>query len=152
MFYDFDVNMKQGLLFKIIRMCESVGCRIGGIVCDMGNKTLLSQLKVKNLCSFFANPADSSRFVYIFPDMPHCVKNLRNHMLDHGLVVKLADNKNVRLTKQHFLDLLSCQTGDMTLCHKVNLTHLEVRGMDRQRVRPAMQLFSFSVAMAFIQV
>ena len=128
-----------------------MGCRIRGIACDMGNKTLLYQLKVKTWCNYFTNPSDSSRFIYIIPDMPHCIKNLRNHTLDHG-VVKFTDDKNVRLTKQHFLDLLSCQTGDMTLCHKVNLTHLEVRGMDRQRVRPAMQLFSFSVALAFIQV
>ena len=87
-----------------------------------------------------------------FPDMPHCMKNLRNHTLDSELVVKYPDQTSISLSKNDFINLLSCQTGDLTLCHKVTLAHLEVRGMDRQRVRPAMQLFSFTVAKAFIQL
>ena len=41
---------------------------------------------------------------------------------------------------------------DFKLAYKVTPAHLEVRGIERQRVRPAMQLFSNSVSQAFIQV
>ena len=154
-FYDFDVEMKRNLLFKIIKICEEqCDCKIRGIVCDMGNKGLLNQLGVrrKTWSHFFVNPAVPSRFVYIFPDIPHCVKNLRNHTLDSGMVIKVSPTKTMYLNKQHFLDLLQCDNGDLSLCHRVTLAHLEVRGMDRQRVRPAMQLFSESVSLAFLQL
>merc|ERR1711954_209811 len=102
--------MKRKLLFKIIEKCENVICRVKGIICDMGNKTLLSELGVnlKSSKYFFPNPYEESRLVYIFPDMCHCVKNMRNHTMDYGMVIKLSDNNVISLTKEHFAQLISC--------------------------------------------
>ena len=77
--------MNKQLLFKLIEKCGLVFCSVRGIVCDMGNKVLLKELGVnlKYKKYFFENPAQESRCVYIFPDMPHCIKNLRNHTLDY---------------------------------------------------------------------
>ena len=52
-----------------------------------------------------------SRDVYIFPDIPHCVKNMRNHTLDYDMVIKHGDSINIELTKAHFAQLISCD-GD----------------------------------------
>jgi len=81
--------MDQDLLFSIVRLCENSHAHIRGIICDMGNGKLLKELKLYSECKiFFENPVDSSRKVYIFPDVPHCIKNLRNHCLDYNLCVK----------------------------------------------------------------
>ena len=153
-YFDFDEDMTKNLLFKVIKKCEKNLCKVRGIVCDMGNKRLLRQLGVnrKQMSYWFLNPSDSSRYVYIFPDMPHCVKNLRNHTLDWGLVIKCGNNKTIHLSKQHFEKLLACDGIDFKLLHKLSPAHLEVRGIERQRVRPAMQLFSSSVSQAFLHV
>ena len=152
-YYDFDKDMTKGLLSKIIRKCEKSMCKVRGIVCDMGNKILLRQLGVnqRKMSYWFPNPSDSTRYVYIFPDMPHCLKLLRNHTLDEGIVVRYG-NKTIELSKEHFEKLLAFDGTDFKLAYKVTPAHLEVRGIERQRVRPAMQLFSNSVSQAFIQV
>ena len=120
----------------------------------MGNKRLLRQLGVnqKKKSYWFLNPSDTTRYVYIFPDMPHCLKLLRNHTLDEGIVVKCGANKMIELSKEHFEKLITCDGTDFKLAYKLTPAHLEVRGIERQRVRPAMQLFSSSVSKAFTQV
>ena len=147
-YFDFDTPLKKKLLFKIIEKCESVFCNVRGIVCDMGNKTLLSELGVNSKSSnyYFRNPYQESRSVYIFPDMCHCVKNMRNHTLDYGMVIKFGENEKISLTKEHFAQLISCDGTDFKLNHKLLYGHLEVTGVQRQRVRPAMELFSNSVS------
>ena len=153
-YFDFDSDMKKNLLLPLIRISEEYGCKVRGFVCDMGNKALLRELGVKiNKWNYFIpNPVEPSRSVYIFPDMPHCIKLLRNHTLDEGMVIKCPNNNTVYLNKDHFLDLISSDGDEWKLVYKVSLAHLEVRGMERQRVRPAMQLFSHTVSQAFLQV
>ena len=70
------------LLNKLIVMCESVNACVRAIVFDMGNHTIMKELGIfatKNY--FFMNPSQE-RKVYLFPDTPHCLKNLRNHILN----------------------------------------------------------------------
>ena len=69
-FYDFDVEIKRNLLFKIIKICEEqCDCKIRGIVCDMGNKGLLNQLGVrrKTWSHFFCESSSSISFCVYFP-------------------------------------------------------------------------------------
>ena len=146
--------MIKTLLFRLIEKCELAYSPVRAIVCDMGNKKLLSQLGV-NMRSrqfYFENPFQENRKVYIFPDMCHCVKNMRNHTLDYGMTIKLGDQSDVTLTKGHFTQLISCDGTDFKLCHKLTNNHVEMKSVERQRVRPAFQLFSNSVAQAFRQV
>ena len=40
--------------------------------------------------NFFKNPFDENRKVYsIVCDTPRCSKNMRNHTLDYGMIIKL---------------------------------------------------------------
>jgi hypothetical protein len=74
----------------------------------MGNSKILKELKIYSECNnFVENPCDASRKIYIFPDVPHCIKNLRNHCLDYGLCLKVSDDKTLYLTKKHFENLIS---------------------------------------------
>ena len=146
--------MIKSLLLKIIEKCEFAYSPVKAIICDMGNKKLLAQLGVnmKSRQYYFQNPFQENRNVYIFPDMCHCVKNMRNHTLDHGMYVKCGDQSDVALTKDHFGQLIFCDGTDFKMCHKLTFNHVEMRGIERQRVRPAFQLFSWSVAQALRQM
>ena len=154
MYFDFDKNMNKKLLSILIRNCENVNCNVRAIVFDMGNKTLLKELGVnsKKLCYSFENPTDSARSVYIFPDVPHSVKNMKNHTLDNGMVIKHDDGSLIHITKALYARLLACDGVDFRLCHKVTPHHLQMTGMERRRVRQAMEFFSNSVAQALIQL
>ena len=113
-YFDFDKEMSKSLLFKLIEKCEFAYSPVRAVICDMGNKKVLSQLGV-NMRSrkfFFPNPFQENRNVYIFPDMCHCVKNMRNHTLDYGMYIKQGDQSHVALTKGQFSQLISSDGTD----------------------------------------
>jgi hypothetical protein len=77
-YFNFDTNMTKDLITEIILQCEQAGIKIRGLSFDCGNHTLLQQLGVLvDLAYFFPNPADPSRKIYLFPDVPHLLKLLR---------------------------------------------------------------------------
>ena len=147
-YYDFDTNMDMKLLNTLIIQCEQSNVKVRAIVCDMGNAQLLSHLKVyKSHNNFFPNPFVEKRKLYIICDTPHCFKNMRNHTLDYGMIVKL-ENENIVINKNMFYKLLEDDQGDLKYCYKLTLSHIDVEGHDRQRVRTAVQLFSDTVSKA----
>ena len=134
-------------------MCEQHFAEVRVMVCDMGNGKLLSSLDVYSRHNhYFQNPTNPSRKVFIVPDVPHCLKNLRNHTLDDELVIKKSDGNFVTLTKEHFSRLIErdSECGDFRLCYKLSKYHLDVKGSERQRVRTATELFSDTVSKAFL--
>lgn len=52
------------------------------------------------------------------------------------------------VSKFYFEKLLDVSTTELTLAYKLSRYHLELRGSERQRVRPAAQIFSNTVAKA----
>ena len=94
-------------LFSLIKACEVNSASVRAMICDMGNGHLLKQLNVySNKNHFFDNPEQNNRRVYIILDVPHCLKNLRNHTFDYGLVIQEPQGENVVLKKEHFEQLL----------------------------------------------
>ena len=144
-YYDFDTPMKTDLLSFIIKQVEEIGIRVYGTNFDLGNQGLLSSLKVTEEVPFFKNPADPSRKIYVFPDIPHLLKLCRNHLLDDGYLFRSGS----MLKKEDFEKLLQADNGELKICHKLTLGHLDCQGNARQRVRPAAQLLSHSTATAF---
>lgn len=143
--------MNKELLFSIIRLCEENHANIRGITCDMGNGKLLKELKIYSEGRhFFENPAVNGRKIYVFPDVPHCLKNLRNHCLDYNLCVKGPDGQTVFVKKEHFEELIVNDQTDFKLCPKLSFVHVNCRGNDRQRVKYAVQLFSNTVSKALL--
>jgi hypothetical protein len=92
----------------------------------------------------FKNPYDETRNVLIFPDYPHLLKLLRNHLVDSKFT--LPDGVVIDKTLIH--DLLDFQRHELKLTFKVTEKHISVRGRQRMRVRPAFELFSLNVANA----
>jgi len=96
------------------------------------------------LSTSFKNPFDESRNIYVFPDYPHLLKLLRNHLIDSTFT--LPDGTVI--DKTLIYKLLEFQRYELKLTFKVTEKHISVRGRQRMRVRPAFELFSAKVANA----
>lgn len=144
-FFNFDVTMDKSLMFIIINAIESKGIKVCSIVSDLGGcGTLWKELGVSTTSTFFTNPSDSKRKVWVFADMPHYLKLLRNHFLDEGLVLENGTEVNVDI----LVDVLKKDTGEIKLCHKLEPSFLALKGNERQRVGPAKAVFSRTTAKA----
>nr|CAH7725047.1 unnamed protein product [Callosobruchus chinensis] len=146
-FYKFDQAMSKDILNEIISNLFHANFIVVAICSDMGagNVGLWSKLDVghtKN-CSF-NHPCDDSLKKFVFADVPHLLKLIRNHLLDHGFV---TDNNSV-INIDYFQVLLNISTSELTLAHKLTEQHLYLKGSMRQRVRPAAQLLSNTTAKA----
>ena len=142
--------MNLELLNKLIVLCEESGASVRAVVFDMGNHGIMKELEVfKRKKHFFPNPA-KDRKVFLFPDTPHCLKNLRSHILDSEMIFNKPFGDQVNLSKTDFENLLQADSGDFQYCPKLSLYHISVTGSERQRVRPAVQLLSATVAEAMV--
>lgn len=135
-FFDFDVPMKLDLLFRIIISAESQGIQIWDIAFDLGNSGLLGELGATEDRPYFPNPFDPERPIFAYPDPPHMLKLLRNHVLDQG--VTLEDGTEV--TRRDFETILVNDCSELKVCHKLTQHHLDVKGSARQNVQVAAQL------------
>ena len=148
--YDFDVTVDKKLIESVILKCESVGAKVRCIVFDLGNKTLVKDLKIASGKYFFENPLRKSDKVYCIPDSIHGFKNLRNHIVDYGIRIKFEEDY-VTLDKSDFRNVLAKDgaSGELRLAHKVHDLHLDAVSQERQRTYLAVQLLSASVANLF---
>lgn len=145
-YYRFDSNMTEGIVKEAVVRLSKAGYETVAIVSDMGgaNVGVWKQLGVSVKKPFFANPV-TNKNIYVFADAPHMMKLLRNHYLDNGFT--LGNGHVISKTCVEELVKLSSQS-DLKLAYKITQTHLDVKGPQRQRVKPAVQLFSNTTAMA----
>lgn len=146
-YYNFDENMSKDTLFKVIKKAEEIGIYVFAIVSDMGtsNVGLWKELKVAfdGRC-FFDWEGEKNRRIYVFADVPHLIKLLRNHFLDSGFLLPGGEE----MVKNDLINLKRIDSGETQLLHKLTPLHFTCSGSERQRVFLATQLFSHSVASA----
>ncbi|CAH1955417.1 unnamed protein product [Acanthoscelides obtectus] len=144
-YYEFDQSMMKYIIEKIVAELFRANFIVVAITSDMGtgNTGLWSQLGVGHQNCFFNHPCDNSLKIFVFADPPHLLKLTRNHLIDHGFII---DNKVIN--KDYFEALLNISTSELTIAHKLTPHHLCLKGSMRQKVRPAVQLLSNSVAKA----
>lgn len=84
----------------------------------------------------------------MFADVPHLIKLLRNHFMDHGISI----NGEI-VTKQALIELLKETNGkDLIIAHKLTDLHLTVKNAGRQKVKLATQLFSHTNSKAVLRM
>ena len=108
------------------------------------NRKLWKDLQICEDRVFIQHPVRKADKLFFFADAPHLIKLLRNHTIDKGF----ETSNGTRVTKELFNMLLMRDSGELKICHKISTHHLDLIGSARQRVRPAVQLFSASVAKA----
>ena len=83
--------------------------------------------------------------VYIFSDVPHDIKLLRNHLMDSGLHIPSLETS---IGKFDYQTLVAREHTELRMS-SVTKQHIEVVGQDRQNVRMAAQLFTTKTIQAF---
>lgn len=145
-YYNFDQAMTQKILNTIISNLHEAGFIVVAITCDMGSRNmgLMSDLKVgyDKEC-YFNHPCDENSKIFVFYDAPHLLKLVRNHFLDHGFTINGKTFSKACIEK-----LLSTSNTEITFANKISQYHLDVQGNERQKVKPAAQLLSNTVAKA----
>jgi len=147
-FFDFDCPMTENLLKDLIEAIESTGIEVWAMTCDGGssNLALLKKLGINTDHTSFPNPADRNRQIFIFYDVPHLLKLIRNHILDEGIFI---DGVNTKISRQDFEELLHPnQNCEHKMLYQLKDIHLHCSGPQRQRVRLAAQLLSHKSASA----
>lgn len=141
-YYNYNQSMTKNVLFEIINALEECGFQVIAVVSDMGggNQSLWKQMNISPESTSFDNPFDVMRKVWVFADVPHLIKLLRNHFLDHGIILP---DKSV-ITKHEVLSVL--QDTELKLTPKLSTLHLDVKKSARQKVKYATQLFSHHTA------
>lgn len=79
---------------------------------------------------------------FVFADVPHLLKLLRNHFLDDGFV--LHDKPLTKDIIQKFLQI--AEKMEVKMGHKLTKHHLDVKGSQRQKVKTAAQLMSHTTS------
>jgi hypothetical protein len=143
-FYAFDTTMTKKLLSELITEIEKHRAIVRGVAADLGNHTFLSQLGLTKDQSWFQHPTDETRKIYFFPDAPHLLKLLRNHLIDQGL----QWSNGTTLEKKDLENLLAKDANEKKILPRLTPEHLYCKNNARQRVRMAAQLLSHSTATA----
>ena len=87
-YFDFDTAITKDILFNVINELHACQYTVIAIVNDMGpgNMALWNDLGINMQNTCFNHPSDESKQIFVFADVPHLLKLLRNHFLDHGFV------------------------------------------------------------------
>lgn len=143
-YYNFDTAMTEMIITDIIRKLKSIKFHVVAVVCDMGptNMGLWRSFDISPEKPFFI--VDGQK-VFTFADPSHLMKLMRNHFLDSGYAWTQGDETHL-FTSKPIVELVNLQTNELKICHKLTLTHLEVKESARQKVKYAVQLLSNSVA------
>ena len=147
-YYQYDKAMDVSTFFEIISKLHESGYIVVAVTCDMGpsNMKLWSELDIgmhPKKC-YFQHPVNNDLKIFVFADIPHLLKLIRNHFLDDSIYWK---GKKIDSTVLQILISLNSYK-DLKIVHKLTEAHLNVQGTDRQKVLPAAQILSNTTARA----
>ncbi|KAF4527859.1 hypothetical protein B566_EDAN017014, partial [Ephemera danica] len=144
------------LTTECIQLLENAGYKVDGVVTDGAswNHNMWKRFgarvgKGRNMKSWSEHPADPTRKLFFFSDLPHLLKCLRNNLLDRGSF-KTAHGEVHLKHWNHLLheDLKEEKNGCIRMCHKLTANKINPKGTDRMKVLWAFQLFSKTVGSA----
>ena len=157
-----DGSVFAPIVLSIIKRCYDIGLNVAAITCDMGSANRAMWKKLGIVCgkqavtiNSFPHPCIPEYKICVLADVPHVIKNVRNH---------LVNGQNIVLP-MHFVQKfnLPCDTvciaplkklveyqKDKDLKPAPNLTakHIDPSHFDKMKVSQAMNIFSHSVSAA----
>lgn len=141
-YVNFDEKMTEALLNSLITALYDIGFNVVGIVSDNGggNVGLWSNCSVNYERNYIIHPV-TGEHIFMFSDVPHLLKLLRNWFIDGGFLLPDGTDLN-----QSWIRKLLQSNTEISPLFKVSIHHLEVQGSERQNVRKASELFSRTVA------
>lgn len=123
-YHNFDKKPTKELIFEAIRRLRRFGGIVVVLVCDQSpsNRSFFRDIGITTKKTFFSHPDHPDEKIFCFYDFPHALKNIRGHLLDHGL--KLTSGHVIN--KALFRKLLLADSGEMKMCPKLSKDHVEV--------------------------
>lgn len=139
---EFDRNVTPELLNLLFTELYKIGFNVVGCVSDNGggNVGLWGNCDVNFLNTGIKHPV-TGEMIFMFSNIPHLLKLLRNWFIDGGFLLK----DGTELNQAKIRELLKTNT-EISPIYKLSVKHLELEKNERQNVRMASELFSHSVA------
>ncbi|XP_071572941.1 uncharacterized protein [Temnothorax nylanderi] len=141
------------LVVKAIAYLEKCGAKIHGVISDGAhtNRKMWSLLDVRGSLhetkTWFTHPLDNERKVFVFSDVPHVFKNIRNRLYNKR---RLRINSEEKYIEWRFFEILfdldTKHVGNARACPRLSKRHIQLDNTSKMRVRLATQIFSNSVA------
>jgi len=103
-YYNFNTNMNLELLKTIISRIEAVGGKVRNCAFDLGNKTIVKDLKIGRDGYYFESPTREGAIIHGYPDPVHLLKLIRNHTLDSVMEV-MIDGRKTTVSKEDLVKL-----------------------------------------------
>jgi len=150
------------IVIQIIRMCHEIGLNVTAVTSDMGspNRAMWKKLGIvigrgiaaKNS---FPHPCNSENNVCILADVPHLIKNVRNHIVsgqDIVLpqhIVQRFQLPSATVSVAPLNRLVKFQEHrDLKPAPRLTSKHLDISHFDKMKVSQALHVFSHSVSSA----
>ena len=132
----------QILVKEALDKFTSIGLTVRAIICDQGSNNRKFLESLEGVCvdqPFFMHAGSKIHVIY---DPPHLLKNVRNNLKKHGLIL---DGKPVlwdHIVNFYELD----KSSEIRMAPKLTDDHIELPPFKPMRVNLAAQVFSHSVA------
>lgn len=143
-FYKFDQSMTKAILIESVVRLHDCGYEVVAAISDLGNKGVWGELKITPDNYFFEHPLIEGAKIFVFADVPHLLKLLRNWFVDEGLL--LGNCKNLFTANVYEAIIKLGMTSDLRIAHRITESTLRVVGSARQAVRPAARIWSHPAA------
>jgi hypothetical protein len=165
--YYFTSNSTDGKVFApivldIVNRCDEIGLNVAAITSDMGsaNRAMWTKLGIVSgkkavTVNSFLHPCNPGKNICVLADVPHIIKNVRNHLVNGQIFVLppcIVQKFNLpcdTVSIEPLKKLVEYQK-DKDLKPAPNLTakHIDPSHFDKMKVSQAMNIFSHSVSAA----
>ena len=143
----FDQLLNSDIIKETIEELYDIGYCVVGLTTDLGptNSDLWKSLNIQTTSEsrYFSHPRDNNLKVFLFCDVPHLLKLIRNNLIDSGF----CHEGNI-FDKKVLEEILTLNKDDLRIPYKLEQKHIDVTGAERERVFLAAQVFSNTTAEA----
>lgn len=163
----FNSSTLREIIFQIINNTEELGFHVNFITSDMGSgntglwKLLgISTNRFSKIKNYIIHPFDSTRYLYIIPDPPHILKNLKQSLLSNGILIISddivlkynlpSDKIELKIELNNFNELINIQeNSELLLTPKFKIDDIKCNNFSKMKVNKAKNMFSHDVSSSF---
>ncbi|XP_071568401.1 uncharacterized protein [Temnothorax nylanderi] len=145
-YYKFDQIMRKDILMTALTLLYTSGYEVVACTSDMRNKGVWEELEITPEKHYFQHPMIPDGKVFVFADVPHLLKLLRNWFVNAGFTLHNCTSK---FTVKVYEEIVKMGNGgDLRVAHKITQPLLDARQNLRQSVHLAAKLWSHTAAKA----
>jgi hypothetical protein len=143
---------------QVIEQLHAVAVNVRAVVCDMGscNRTMWRAAGVtackEEIVNTIKHPTLPDQRLYFLPDIPHVLKNVRNCLLSHDILLppEVVEQYNLPgplVSVSHVRALVDLQeSSDLKIAPSLRRKHVEPKQFEKMKVSTAAQMFSHSTS------